>query len=159
MTEGTSRRMADNRRSSRAHRRGGLADRPDRIALWAVGLAVIAMLAAATSAHAGTGGTSVSDGGSTTTTHSGRYARIWDNLSTRDHRWAHRTSDCESGSDPKAVGGGGTYRGAFQFTLRTWRHAPKSPGGDPVRYRWRTQAVVAVLLKHHEGTSPWPVCG
>jgi peptidoglycan hydrolase-like protein with peptidoglycan-binding domain len=32
--------------------------RPDRIALWAVAMAVIAMVAAATSAHAGSGGTS-----------------------------------------------------------------------------------------------------
>src|SRR5919202_1095986 len=36
--------------------------RPDRIALWAVGLAVIAMIAAATSAHAGSGGTGTSSG-------------------------------------------------------------------------------------------------
>src|SRR5215216_2295385 len=31
--------------------------RPDRIALWAVGMAVVAMVAAAASAHAGSGGT------------------------------------------------------------------------------------------------------
>jgi hypothetical protein len=31
--------------------------RPDRIALWAVGMAVVAMVAAAASAHAGPGGT------------------------------------------------------------------------------------------------------
>jgi hypothetical protein len=37
--------------------------RPDRIALWAVAMAVIAMIAAATSAHAGSGGTSASGGG------------------------------------------------------------------------------------------------
>jgi hypothetical protein len=33
--------------------------RPDRIALWAVGLAIVAMVAAAASAHAGSGGTGV----------------------------------------------------------------------------------------------------
>jgi peptidoglycan hydrolase-like protein with peptidoglycan-binding domain len=37
--------------------------RPDRIALWAVAMAVVAMVAAATSAHAGSGGTVSSDGG------------------------------------------------------------------------------------------------
>jgi hypothetical protein len=36
--------------------------RPDRIALWAVGLAVIAMVAAAASAHAGSGGTGLASG-------------------------------------------------------------------------------------------------
>src|SRR5438067_11810130 len=37
--------------------------RPDRIALWAVGVAVVAMIAAAASAHAGSGGTTASGGG------------------------------------------------------------------------------------------------
>src|SRR5438477_12350308 len=39
--------------------------RPDRIALWAVGLAVVAMIAGAASAHAGSGGTTASGGGGT----------------------------------------------------------------------------------------------
>src|SRR5947207_5887985 len=38
---------------------------PDRIALWAVGMAVVAMIAAAASAHAGSGGTGASGGGTT----------------------------------------------------------------------------------------------
>jgi len=37
--------------------------RPDRIAFWAVAMAVIAMVAAATSAKAGSGGTGSSRGG------------------------------------------------------------------------------------------------
>ena len=40
---------------------------PDRIALWAVAMAVIAMVAAAASAHAGSGGMSASGGGGTGT--------------------------------------------------------------------------------------------
>jgi rare lipoprotein A (peptidoglycan hydrolase) len=36
--------------------------RPDRIALWAVGMAIVAMVAAAASAHAGSGGTGTTDG-------------------------------------------------------------------------------------------------
>ncbi|TMK69408.1 MAG: peptidoglycan-binding protein, partial [Actinobacteria bacterium] len=36
--------------------------RPDRIAFWAVAMAVVAMVAAATSAHAGSGGTGSSGG-------------------------------------------------------------------------------------------------
>jgi rare lipoprotein A len=40
--------------------------RPDRIALWAVGMAVVAMVAAAASAHAGTGGIGSAGDGSCT---------------------------------------------------------------------------------------------
>jgi rare lipoprotein A (peptidoglycan hydrolase) len=36
--------------------------RPDRIALWAVGMAIVAMVAAAASAHAGSGGTGTTGG-------------------------------------------------------------------------------------------------
>ena len=31
--------------------------------------------------------------------------------------------------------------------------------GDPIAFPYKTQAVVAVLLMHREGTGPWPVCG
>ena len=84
---------------------------------------------------------------------------IWDGYSDRNQRWARRTSECESGGDPNAIGGGGKYRGAFQFMRSTWRNSPKSPGGDPIRYRWKTQAVVAVELKKRDGAGHWPVCG
>jgi hypothetical protein len=88
-----------------------------------------------------------------------KYVRIWDRTSKRNKRWARNTAECESGGDPKAIGGGGIYRGAFQFLKSTWRTSPKSPGGDPIRYTYKTQAVVAVALKKKVGTSPWPVCG
>ena len=89
----------------------------------------------------------------------GKYDRIWGGVSARDRRWARRTSKCESGGDPDAIGGGGLYRGAFQFMKSTWKHSPKSPGGDPIAFPYRTQAVVAVLLKKRDGTRHWPVCG
>jgi hypothetical protein len=133
----------------------GIAGRPDRVALWAVVLAIVAMNAGAASARAGSGGTGPGGGGGD----AAKYDRMWDGFSNKDQRWAHRTSECESGGDPNAIGGGGTYRGAFQFMRQTWRSAPKSPGGDPIDYKWRTQAVVAVSLKHREGTRPWPNCG
>ena len=88
-----------------------------------------------------------------------KYARIWAKARAVDKRWAKTTSRCESGGNPDAIGGGGAYRGAFQFTKSTWRTSPKSPGGDPIAYKFKTQAVVAVALKHREGTKPWPVCG
>ena|SRR5215208_359667 len=100
------------------------------------------------------GGTSTSSDGS-----GGKYRRLWDDLSRRNKRWANHTAECESGKDPDAIGGGGTYRGAFQFMKSTWRHAPKSPGGDPIKYRYRTQAVVAVYVKKRDGTGHWPNCG
>jgi hypothetical protein len=135
--------------------------RPDRFAFWAVVMAVVAMIAGVASADAGAsdGGIGTGDDPDTTSTRSGKYATWWQNTSRRNKRWARRTSECESGGDPRAIGGGGTYRGAFQFTRRTWRTSPRSPGGDPIRYSWRTQAVVAVALKKRDGTGHWPVCG
>ena len=122
----------------------------------AAAAALIAILASA-SAPAG-----ASSGGTSTTSGSGggdKYQRLWDNVSRSNKRWASHTAKCESGKNPDAIGGGGRYRGAFQFMRSTWRHAPKSPGGDPIKYPYRTQAVVAVYLKKRDGTGHWPVCG
>ena len=79
-------------------------------------------------------------------------------VSKKNKRWAKRVARCESGGDPNAIGGGGTYRGAFQFMRSTWRTAPRSPGGDPIDYSYKTQAFVAVRLKMRAGSSPWPNC-
>jgi Transglycosylase-like domain len=140
---------------------GGHRGRPGRAALSALLLAIGALLAAAAVAQAGSGGidaTGATGDGSKSVDQS-RYTRIWQSYSAADHRWAHKTSYCESGENPRAVALGGSYRGAFMFTRPAWRGAPKSPGGDPIKYSWRTQAVVAVALKHQLGTKPWPVCG
>ena len=148
-------------RAETEYRRQRPMRRPDRFAFWAVVLAVVAMIAGLASPDAG-----ASDGGIGTTSddtslRSGgdRYDRIWRSYSRRNKRWARATSECESGGDPRAIGGDGAYRGAFQFMRSTWRNSPKSPGGDPIRYRWRTQAVVAVALKKRDGRQHWPVCG
>lgn len=90
---------------------------------------------------------------------SAKFTRLWDRTSRSERRWARRTSKCESGGDPKAIGGGGRYRGAFQFLRSTWKSSPKSPGGDPIAHPYRTQAVVAVMLKRRDGAGHWPVCG
>jgi Transglycosylase-like domain len=154
MTEGPYRQRARNEYEGSDR---SLAARPDRIALWAVILAVVAMIAGTASARGESG--AVGPGGGTDAAAGGKYDRLWDGYSDKDHRWARHTSECESGGDPKAIGGGGKYRGAFQFLRSTWRAAPKSPGGDPIDYPWKTQAVVAIALKHKEGTGAWPVCG
>ncbi len=132
-----------------------------RIAL-AAGIALamlVAIMLAATSALGGSGGVGTGDGDGP---NSGgdRYSRMWDKFSDKDQRWAHRTSQCESGDRPKIHGGGGAYHGAFQFMLSTWRSSPKSPGSDPHKFAWKTQAVVAVKLKQRDGASThWPNCG
>ena len=89
----------------------------------------------------------------------GKYGELWNKTSSKDRKWARSTSDCESGGDPKAIGGGGSYRGAFQFMKSTWKASPKSPGGDPINYAYKTQAVVAIALKNRDGAGHWPVCG
>jgi hypothetical protein len=129
------------------------------LALMAV-MALIGATAAAmsSSAMASSGGTSLSSGGDSKTGAS-KYKRLWRKTSRHNKHWANKTAECESGKDPNAIGGGGTYRGAFQFMKSSWHHAPKTPGGDPVDYSYKTQAVVAVALKKREGTKPWPVCG
>jgi hypothetical protein len=80
-------------------------------------------------------------------------------VSARNKAWARSVAACESGNDPNALGAGGLYRGAFQFQRSTWRNAPRSPGGDPIRFSYKTQAFVAVRLKMNSGASPWPDCG
>lgn len=64
---------------------------------------------------------------------------------------------CESGGDPSAVGGGGLYRGKYQFTYETW--ASVGGSGDPATASEREQDKRAARLLAQSGTSPWPVCG
>ena len=120
-----------------------------------IGGTAVAMSSAALASSGGTGATSGGDSKSG----GGKYERLWRKTSRHNKHWANKTAECESGKDPNAIGGGGRYRGAFQFMRSSWHHAPKTPGGDPIDYGYKTQAVVAVALKNREGTKPWPVCG
>jgi|SRR5215207_1360624 len=131
-----------------------LADSADATTSGGIGSVGTSTTTDTTGTNSGTnsGDTTLRTGGAT-------YSRLWDRVSVRDRRWARQTSECESGGDPRAIGSGGLYRGAFQFMRSTWRHSPKSPGGDPIVYTYRTQAVVAILLMHRDGTEHWPVCG
>ena len=93
-------------------------------------------------------------------THKRTYDRVFKhNVSKKNKKWAKRVARCESGGDPNALGAGGRYRGAFQFSRPTWRTSPRSPGGDPIDYSYKTQAFVAVRLKARAGRAPWPNCG
>jgi Transglycosylase-like domain len=122
-------------------------------------LGMLASQATAGTGGIGAGGASATTRGESTERVGTKYERIWDRLSRKDKRWARSTSECESGGDPNAIGSGGLYRGAFQFMRSTWKASPKSPGGDPIAYPYRTQAVVAILLKNRDGAQHWPVCG
>lgn len=64
---------------------------------------------------------------------------------------------CESGGDPGAVGGGGAYRGKYQFDRQTWSSVGGS--GDPAAAPEAEQDRRAQVLLQRRGTSPWPVCG
>jgi hypothetical protein len=123
-----------------------------------IGATAVAMTS---SAVASSGGVSASSGGTGDSGGSGgsKYKRLWRKTSRHNKHWANNTAECESGKDPNAIGGGGQYRGAFQFMKSSWKNAPKTPGGDPIDFGYKTQAVVAVALKKHMGTKPWPVCG
>ncbi len=127
-------------------------------------LAIGAISAAAAGASSSGGVSTLTTGGSqpggANARVNDRYSKIWTaQVRPAERRWAHRTAECESGGDPDAIGGGGLYRGAFQFMRSTWKASPKSPGGDPIAYSYRTQAVVAVMLKRRDGAGHWPVCG
>ena len=64
---------------------------------------------------------------------------------------------CESGGDPHAVGGGGRYRGKYQFTRQTW--AAVGGSGDPAAAPEAEQDRRAAALLARNGTGQWPVCG
>jgi hypothetical protein len=64
---------------------------------------------------------------------------------------------CESGGNPHAIGGGGAYRGKYQFDYGTW--ASVGGTGDPAAAPEAEQDRRAAILLQRSGTSPWPVCG
>jgi uncharacterized protein YabE (DUF348 family) len=64
---------------------------------------------------------------------------------------------CESGGNPRAIGGGGAYRGLYQFTRGTWYSVGGS--GDPINASASEQTYRAKRLYLARGRSPWPHCG
>jgi hypothetical protein len=64
---------------------------------------------------------------------------------------------CESGGNPSAIGGGGVYRGKYQFTYATW--ASVGGSGDPAAAPVAEQDRRAAMLYAQDGASQWPVCG
>jgi hypothetical protein len=64
---------------------------------------------------------------------------------------------CESHGNPRSIGGGGIFRGKYQFMFSTW--ASVGGKGDPARAPEREQDLRAAMLLNRSGSSPWPVCG
>jgi hypothetical protein len=64
---------------------------------------------------------------------------------------------CESGGDPRAIGGGGHYRGLFQFSIETWNAI--GGRGDPAAASVAEQVKRAEILYAQAGPGQWPVCG
>jgi hypothetical protein len=68
-----------------------------------------------------------------------------------------QVAECESHGDPKAIGGGGSFRGRYQMMLSTW--ASVGGKGDPIDAPAQEQDRRAAILLQRSGSSPWPVCG
>jgi hypothetical protein len=66
-------------------------------------------------------------------------------------------AQCESGGDPTAIGGGGLYRGKYQFSVETWRAVGGK--GDPAAAPEAEQDRRAIALYERSGPGQWPVCG
>ena len=64
---------------------------------------------------------------------------------------------CESKNNPRATGGGGAYRGMYQFSFSTWSVVGGS--GDPAAAPRPEQTWRAWLLLSRHGSGHWPVCG
>lgn len=64
---------------------------------------------------------------------------------------------CESGGNPRAIGGGGAFRGKYQFTYSTW--ASVGGHGDPAAAPEGEQDRRAAMLYAQAGAGQWPVCG
>ena len=62
---------------------------------------------------------------------------------------------CESGGDPTAIGGGGLYRGKYQFSVDTWRAVGGT--GDPAAAPEADQDRRAAMLLARSGAGQWPV--
>ncbi len=80
-----------------------------------------------------------------------RSVPAWGKSQLRSIAW------CESKNDPHAIGGGGAYRGMYQFSVSTW--AVVGGSGDPAAAsRWEQTWRAWLLLSSH-GSGHWPICG
>jgi Transglycosylase-like domain len=72
-------------------------------------------------------------------------------------QYLRNVAACESKGNPRAVGGGGAYRGMYQFSVSTW--GVVGGNGDPAAAsRWEQTWRAWLLLSRH-GSGHWPACG
>ncbi|MCW2967556.1 MAG: hypothetical protein JWM71_1328 [Solirubrobacteraceae bacterium] len=69
----------------------------------------------------------------------------------------HSIATCESHNNPRAIGGGGRYRGMFQMTFQIW--STVGGKGDPAAASVRQQYTRAAMVYRRYGSGQWPVCG
>lgn len=86
-----------------------------------------------------------------------RYAEKVRAIPSGGRRQLAAIAACESHGNPRAVGGGGTYRGMYQFSFSTWQVVGGS--GDPAAAPRAEQTWRAWLLLSRHGAGHWPVCG
>ena len=67
-----------------------------------------------------------------------------------------RIAECESHGNPRSIGGGGAYRGMFQFSQDTWNSL--GGHGDPAQASVAEQVRRAAMLLARSGPGQWPVC-
>jgi hypothetical protein len=68
----------------------------------------------------------------------------------------NKIAQCESGGNPRAIGGGGSFRGKYQFMTSTWKAVGGQ--GDPAAASESEQDYRAALLFERAGPGQWPVC-
>jgi resuscitation-promoting factor RpfB len=90
------------------------------------------------------------------TRHPVRRASTYPRTSVDDLNWS-ALAQCESGGNPRAVGGGGTYFGLYQFSLGAWHGVGGS--GSPIDASAAEQTYRAKLLYLRSGAAAWPYCG
>ena len=81
---------------------------------------------------------------------------------TTEAQW-HALRQCESTQNYRAVSLSGRYRGAYQFSVRTWdwvagMHYPELVGVDPIDAVPSDQDKMAYKLYEINGWDPWPTC-
>ena len=81
---------------------------------------------------------------------------------TTEEQW-HALRQCESTQNYQAVNRTGRYRGAYQFSIRTWdwvaeMHYPDLVGVDPIDASPSDQDKMAYKLYEINGWDPWPTC-
>ena len=81
---------------------------------------------------------------------------------TTEAQW-HALRQCESTQNYRAISVSGRYRGAYQFSIRTWdwvagKHYADLVGVDPIDASPSDQDKMAYKLYEINGWDPWPTC-